>query len=241
MKKFFLILVALFGMAALFAASETGQKKYIGKDGSVSVTLTTPFSVVEQENEAKGAAVDGADIGKYIGRDGAASITLLSPPPPEMEEAAAGEKDGLDEIQKMAQKVLALAQKKAGTDFKKYTGAYNSSSINIMPPTIELKNGYVFTYMHDGDSSPERHDIECWGFAVGQGESYVPDKEMIKKVRLTGKIYGWKGLLSHIGQYGHYYAEEIEKVFSSEDKVKEWLSDYEKASDEIAEILKCFK
>ena len=238
MKKIFLILVALFGLAALFAESETGQKKYIGKDGSVSVALTTPFSVVEPENEAKVAAVDGADIGKYIGKDGAASITLL-PPSPEMEEDAAGEKEGLDEIQTLAQKVLALAQKKAGTNFKEYMGKYESEKVRAMLPTIELKNGYVFTYMH-GDPCLDKHDFPCFGFAVGQGEHYLYDKNMIKNVRSIGRSYGWK-TITHKGTATWYHAEEIEKIFPNEDEVKEYLSDYEKVSDEFAEILKCFK
>ena len=235
MKKIFFVSAMLFALSPLFAAAEMESKEYIGKDGTVSITVTASGTVAESES-----AEDETGVNKYIGRDGVVS-RLLAPPPAKASDSAMDEQIDLSDIHKLAEKVLALAQKKAGTDFKEYTGAYNSSSINIMPPTIELKNGYVFTYMHDGDSSPERHDIECWGFAVGQGESYVPDKEMIKKVRLTGKIYGWKGLLSHIGLYGNYYAEEIEKVFCSEDKVKEYLSDYEKASDEIAEILKCFK
>lgn len=238
MKKIFLILVALFGLAALFAESETGQKKYIGKDGSVSVALTTPFSVVEPENEAKGATLYGTDIGKYIGKDGTASITLL-PPSPEMEEDAAGEKEGLDEIQKMAQKVLALAQKKAGTNFKEYMGKYESEKVRAMLPTIELKNGYVFTYMH-GDPCLDKHDFPCFGFAVGQGEHYLYDKNMIKNVRSIGRSYGWK-TITHKGTATWYHAEEIEKIFPNKDEVKEYLSDYEKVSDEFAEILKCFK
>ena len=239
MKKIFLILVALFGMAALFAESETGQKRYIGKNDAVSLVLTTPSSIVEFEGDTKSISMDGADIGKYIGKDGAASITLLPPPPPEMEEAAIGEKDGLDEIQKMAQKVLALAQKKAGTNFKEYMGKYESEKVRAMLPTIELKSGYVFTYMH-GDPCLDKHDFPCFGFAVGQGEHYLYDKNMIKNVRSIGRSYGWK-TITHKGTATWYHAEEIEKIFPNEDEVKEYLSDYEKVSDEFAEILKCFK
>ena len=233
MKKIFLILVALFGMAALFAESETGQKKYIGKDGSVSVALTTPSFVVEPENEAKGAAVDGADIGKYIGRDGAASITLLPPPPPEMEEAAAGEKDGLDEIQIMAQKVLALAQKKAGTNFKEYKGNVNLWMSQAFYPTVELKNIYIFTYLCRS-ARDSNHGVEpAHGFAIAEGEGCKNDREMIKKIKELGKAYGWKGSLAA--------DVKIEKAFPTIGGFKDYLSDYEKASDEVAEILKFFK
>jgi len=140
----------------------------------------------------------------------------------------------IDEIEKEAYEIICIAQKKAGTNFNWYKGKYSSSS-GSMGIGLELKNGYVLGTMYYGKS----RWVGQIGFVVAAGEHFTKSKDINGVLKVISKKYGWKYVVDHYGNR-KYFSEEIEKP-AGKDLFKAYLSDYEKASDELAEILKCFK
>ena len=146
-----------------------------------------------------------------------------------------------DNVDRAAYEAILFAQKKAGTDFKEYTGKFEDDS-GMFSKCIDLGNGYILGIMHYWPCRmPNNNYI---GFAIARGENFKKNKDITNSLRAMSNNYDWHFLTTHSGSYAHMsriYNVETEIYFKSKDAFMSYLSSEEKVSDELAEFLKIFK